>query len=71
MQVEASVLSAMGVIPAPGPIPIPVYAQKMLVPVQDQTISGLTVYQVTDVDDELQSLMSLLLQIVDGKAFRR
>jgi hypothetical protein len=36
-----------------------------------QPIPGMIVSHVEDVDDELQTLMSLLLQIVDGRSFRR
>jgi hypothetical protein len=36
-----------------------------------QPIPGMIVSHVEDVDDEMQALMSLLLQIVDGRAFRR
>jgi hypothetical protein len=36
-----------------------------------QPIPGMIVSHVEDVDDEMQALMSLLLQIVDGQSFRR
>jgi hypothetical protein len=71
MNIGASTLIAMGVELAPGPVPLPLYAQKELVPSRNQFSSDLIVYEVADVDHELQGLMSLLLQIVDGRAFRR
>jgi hypothetical protein len=59
------------VIPCPGPFPIPLYAQKSMVDDLDQPIAGMIVSHVEDVDDELQSLIHLVLQIVDGQQFRR
>ncbi len=62
----------MGISLSPGPVPIPLYAQKVLEPIRPvQGIPGMVVSRVADVDPELQSLMSLVLQIVDGRAFRR
>ncbi len=70
MYPESSVLSSMGVTLCRGPVPLPLYAQKELRP--DPTgIPGLAVMRVVDVDPELQSLMSLVLQITDAQAFRR
>ncbi len=71
MYPDADLLSAMGVELAPGPIQLPLYARKEMVPTPDRLFPGLSVYRVTDVDQELQDLMCLLLQIVDGQAFRR
>ncbi len=61
----------MGIENAPGPIRIPLYAQKVLVDDPVQHIPGMVVSHVEDVPDDLQSLMSFVLQIVDGRAFRR
>ncbi len=71
MYPEAQLLSSMGIRLSPGPVPIPLYAQKTMQLVPDRNLPGLSVYKPVDVDPELQSLMSLLLQVVDGKAFRR
>ncbi len=71
MYPESSVLASMGVTLSPGPVPIPLYAQKECLPVQDRHLPGLVVYRAADVDPELQMLMSLVLQITDGTAFRR
>ncbi len=68
---DGSVLAAMGVTLSPGPVPIPLYAQKECVPVDDRFLPGLVVYRAVDVDPELQMLMSLVLQVTDGDAFRR
>jgi hypothetical protein len=71
MYPDASVLSAMGVELVQGPIKLPLYAQKEMKPTPDLLFPGLTVYQVVDIDPDLQHLMGLLLQVVDGGAFRR
>jgi hypothetical protein len=71
MSLDTSTLSAMGIRVSRGPVPIPLYAQKEVKPVNDRYLPGLVVYQVVDVDPELQALMSLVLQITDGAAFRR
>ncbi len=65
------ILAAMGVELVQGPVLLPLYAQKQMRPTPDVLFPGLTVYQVVDVDPELQEMMSLLLQITDGRAFRR
>ncbi len=64
-------LSSMGVYPCPGPFPIPLYAQKMMVDDDSQPIPGMIVSHVEDVDPELQTLISIILQIRDGRSFRR
>jgi hypothetical protein len=71
MYPESSLLETMGVSLTNGPVPIPLYAQKTMQLVPDRNLPGLAVYKAVDVDPELQSLMSLLLQVVDGRAFRR
>lgn len=71
MYPNQAVLSAMGVEFAPGPIRLPLYAHKEMMPIPDRLFPGLSVYQVADVDHELQSLMCLLLQVTDISAFRR
>ncbi len=63
-------LETMGIRCSPGPIRIPLYAQKVMVDDIVQPIPGMIVSHVEDVSDELQSLMALILQIVDGSAFR-
>ncbi len=64
-------LKAMGIKSVPGPIRIPLYAQKIMVDDLVQPIPGMIVSHVEEVSDDLQSLMALVLQIVDGSAFRR
>ncbi len=64
-------LSNMGVRPCSGPFPIPLYAQKMMVDDDPQPIPGMIVSHIEDVDQELQSLISIILQISDGRLFRR
>jgi hypothetical protein len=71
MYPEASVLTSLGVELLPGPIPLPLYARKEMKPTPDRLFPGLTVYQVVDVDPDLQCLMRILLQVTDGGAFRR
>jgi hypothetical protein len=71
MYPDAGILAAMGVELIQGPVLLPLYAQKQMKPTPDRLFPGLTVYQVVDVDPELQELMCLLLQITDGRAFRR
>jgi hypothetical protein len=61
----------MGIRLSKGPTRIPLYAQKIMVDEAVQPIPGMIVSHVEDVPDDLQALMSLILQIVDGSAFRR
>ncbi len=68
---DDDLLRKLGVRCKPGPVRIPLYAQKMLVYDLVQPIPGMVVSRVVDVPDELQSLMAIILQIEDGAAFRR
>ncbi len=61
----------MGIEPCRGPVPIPLYAQKVMVDDVDQPLPGMIVSHVEEVPAGQQVLMSLILQIVDGRAFRR
>ncbi len=61
----------MGIRLSTGPTRIPLYAQKVMVDDAIQPIPGMIVSHVEDVPNDLQILMSLILQIVDGPAFRR
>ncbi len=61
----------MGIKQCRGPVPIPLYAQKEMVYDLVQPIPGMVVGRVVDVPAEQQFLMSLILQIEDGQAFRR
>jgi hypothetical protein len=61
----------MGIRQSHGPVPIPLYAQKVMVYDLVQPIPGMVVGRVADVSAEQQFLMSLILQIEDGQAFRR
>jgi hypothetical protein len=68
---DSELLETLGVRCYPGPVRIPLYAQKQLVYDQVQPIPGMTVSRVVDVPDELQKLMAIVLQVEDGAAFRR
>ncbi len=71
MAFDPTLLASMGVHVAPGPIRIPLYAQKLMVDDDVQPIPGMIVSHVIDVDPEVQALIALALQIVDGRSFRR
>jgi hypothetical protein len=68
---DQNLLESMGIRLSNGPTRIPLYAQKVMVDDAIQPIPGMIVSHVEDVPDDLQVLMSLILQIVDGHAFRR
>ncbi len=68
---DPNFLALLGVQRCRGPVPIPIYAQKIMVDDDLQPIPGMIVSHVEDVPTEQQLLMSLLLQIIDGQAFRR
>jgi hypothetical protein len=70
-RLDSDLLENLGVRCYPGPVRIPLYAQKQLVYDQVQPIPGMVVSRVVDVSPELQSLMAIILQIEDGSAFRR
>jgi hypothetical protein len=61
----------MGIRLSRGPTRIPLYAQKVMVDDQVQPIPGMIVSHIEEVPDDLQALIALILQIVDGRAFRR
>ncbi len=69
--IDSGLLDAMGIRPCRGPVPIPLYARKTMVYDLVQPIPGMVVGRVADVPAEQQLLMSLVLQIEDGQAFRR
>jgi hypothetical protein len=71
MILDPAVLRHMGVELSPGPVPIPLYAQKKMVDDDEQPIPRMIVSHIEEVDPETQYLASLVLQITDGKAFRR
>jgi hypothetical protein len=71
MYVDPYRLALLGVSPVPGPVLIPLYAQKTMDPVAEPRLPGLVVSQVIDIDPDIQSLVSLVLQVVDGSKFKR
>ncbi len=68
---DQTLLENMGIRLSRGPTRIPLYAQKVMVDDQVQPIPGMIVSHIEEVPDDLQALIALILQIVDGRAFRR
>ena len=67
MHVDSHLLTSLGVNPVPGPVLVPLYVQKKMVPCSPD----LDLFRADDQDPELQSLACLVLQVEDGAKFRR
>jgi hypothetical protein len=71
METTPQLLATLGVSTVPGPILIPLYCRKKLVPVPEPRLPMFTVLEVAEVDQGVQECVSLLLQVLNGMMFRR
>ncbi len=67
MYVEPRLLEALGFEPSMGPLLIPLYTRKRMVPVQPHS----SLIRAVDHDPDIQFLVSIILQVTDGSKFRR
>jgi hypothetical protein len=71
MLLDPELLRSLGIVLSPGPVQIPLYTQKKMIDDVEQPIPGMIVSHIEDVEPDMQYLVSLVLQIVDWRTFRR